>query len=105
MVGLDQQLARDTTVRFNYVRKLERNRMKLQNTAIPFDGYNIPVTFLDRGRDFASAADDRLITLFSLDRSFVGRRADLLTNDPLSPLGLRDLQRRGGEAPVQHRSC
>ena len=75
---------RDTTIRFNYVRKLERNRMKLQNTAIPFSAYNIPVTFTDRGRDFASAADDRLITLYSLDRSYLGRRADLLTNDPLN---------------------
>jgi len=55
--------------------------MKLQNTAIPFSAYNIPVNFTDRGRDFASAADDRQITLYSLDPSFVGRRADLLTND------------------------
>ena len=55
VVGLDQQVASDTTVRFNYVRKLERNRMKLQNTAIPFAAYNIPVAFTDRGRDFASS--------------------------------------------------
>ena len=81
VAGLDQQIARDTTIRFNYVRKFERNRMKLQNTAIPFSAYNIPVNFTDRGRDFASAADDRQITLYSLDPSFVGRRADLLTND------------------------
>ena len=43
VVGVDQQVASDTTVRFNYVRKLERDRMKLQNTAIPFSAYNIPV--------------------------------------------------------------
>ena len=42
VVGLDQQVMRDTTVRFNYVRKLERNRMKLQNTAIPFRGLQHP---------------------------------------------------------------
>ena len=36
LLGLDQQVTRDMTVRVNYVRKLERNRMKLQNTAIPF---------------------------------------------------------------------
>jgi hypothetical protein len=83
VVGIDQQLLTDTTIRFNYVRKLERNRMKLENTAIPYEAYNIPATFLDRGRDFASAADDRVIPLFSLDRQYVGRRADLLTNDPL----------------------
>jgi len=82
VAGIDQQVMRDMTIRFNYVRKLERNRMKLQNTAIPFSAYNIPVTFIDRGRDFTSAADDRQITLFSLDTRFVGRRADLLTNDP-----------------------
>jgi hypothetical protein len=82
VVGVDQQLAADTTVRFNYVRKLERDRMKLQNTAIPFAAYNIPVAFTDRGRDFASAADDQVITLYSLDRAYVGQRSDLLTNDP-----------------------
>ncbi|MEO8259506.1 MAG: TonB-dependent receptor [Acidobacteriota bacterium] len=84
VLGIDQQVSRSTTVRFNYVRKFERNRMKLQNTAIPFSAYNIPVSFLDRGRDFAAAADDRQITLYSLERSFVGQRADLLTNDPLN---------------------
>jgi hypothetical protein len=83
VVGLDQQLRSATAVRFNYVRKLERNRMKLQNTAIPFDAYNIPMAFTDRGRDFASAADDRVLTLYSLDRAYVGRRADVLMNDPL----------------------
>jgi hypothetical protein len=57
--------------------------MKLQNTAIPFSAYNIPVLFTDRGRDFASTADDRVLTLYSLDRAYVGQRADLLTNDPL----------------------
>ncbi|HEU4690723.1 MAG TPA: TonB-dependent receptor [Vicinamibacterales bacterium] len=83
VVGLDQQLMRDTTLRFNYVRKLERNRMKLENEAIPFEAYNIPVAFIDRGRDFASAADDQVLTLYSLDRAYVGQRADLLMNDPL----------------------
>jgi hypothetical protein len=37
--------------------------------------YNIPGLFTDRGRDFASTADDRVITLYSLDRAYVGRRA------------------------------
>ena len=57
--------------------------MKLQNTAIPFEAYNIPVAFTDRGRDLASTADDRVLTLYSLDRAYVGRRADVLMNDPL----------------------
>jgi hypothetical protein len=82
VVGLDQQLFSGTTLRLNYVRKLERNRMKVQNTAIPFEAYNTPVLFTDRGRDFASPADDRVLTLYSLDPTYVGRRADLLTNDP-----------------------
>ena len=82
VVGLDQQVLSDTTVRFTYVRKLERNRMRLQNTAIPYEAYNIPVNVLDRGRDFVSATDDRFLTVYSLDRQYVGRRADLLTNDP-----------------------
>jgi hypothetical protein len=83
VIGLDQQLMSDTTLRFNYVRKLERNRMKVQNTAIPFDAYNQPVSFLDRGRDFASPGDDQVLTLYNLDPAYVGRRGDLLTNDPL----------------------
>jgi len=73
---------KSTTLRFNYVRKLERDRMKLQNTAIPFEAYNIPVAFTDRGRDLASTADDRVLTLYSLDRAYVGKRADVLMNDP-----------------------
>jgi hypothetical protein len=84
VAGIDQQVMRDMTIRFNYVRKLERNRMKLQNTAIPFSAYSIPVLFTDRGRDFASTADDRVLTLYSLDPGYVGKRADLLTNDPLN---------------------
>jgi hypothetical protein len=80
--GIDQQITRDMTIRFNYVRKFERNRMQLLNTAIPFSEYNSPVNFLDRGRDFTSTADDRQILLYSLNPAFVGRRADLLTNDP-----------------------
>jgi hypothetical protein len=82
VAGIDQQVTRDMTIRFNYVRKFERDRMKIQNTAIPFSAYNIPVSFLDRGRDFASPADDRMLTLYSLDRAYVGLRSDLLTNDP-----------------------
>jgi len=82
VAGLDQQLMAATTLRFNYVRKLERNRMKLQNTAIPFEAYNIPVAFTDRGRDITSTADDRVLTLYSLDRAYLGKRADVLMNDP-----------------------
>jgi hypothetical protein len=82
VIGLDQQLEAATAVRFNYVRKLERNRMKAQNTAIPFEAYNIPVLFTDRGRDINSTADDQVLTLYSLDRAYVGRRADVLMNDP-----------------------
>jgi hypothetical protein len=82
VAGIDQQFLANSTVRLTYVRKLERNRMTLRNTAIPFEAYNIPVQVLDRGRDFASPADDRLLTVYSLDRQYVGRRADRLTNDP-----------------------
>jgi len=84
VAGIDQQISRDMTIRFNYVRKLEGDRMKLQNTAIPFSAYDIPVLFNDRGRDFASTADDRLITLYSLEPAYLGGRADFLTNDPLN---------------------
>ncbi len=82
VAGIDQQVMRDMTIRFNYVRKFERDRMQLLNRAIPFSAYNIPVNFLDRGRDFVSAADDRVITLYSLDPAYLGRRDDFLTNDP-----------------------
>src|SRR4030095_16341076 len=45
--------------------------------------YNITVAFVDRGRDSTTVADDRVLTLYSLDRAYVGRRADVLVNDPL----------------------
>ena len=82
VVGLDQQFMANTTLRFNYVRKLERNRMKLQNTAIPFEAttfrWRLPTEAVT-----ASTADDRVLTLYSLDRAYVGQRADVLMNDPL----------------------
>jgi hypothetical protein len=83
MAGIDQEVMRDMTARFTFVRKFERNRMHLLNTAIPITAYNIPVPFTDIGRDgLRGTSDDQHLTLFSLDPAFRGRRADLLTNDP-----------------------
>jgi hypothetical protein len=71
------------TIRFNYVRKFERDRMQNLNTAIPFSAYSIPVTFTDPGRDGRTGTtDDRPITVFNLQPQYRGLRADLLTNDP-----------------------
>ena len=83
MGGLDQELMRDMTARFTFVRKFERERYSLLNTAIPMSAYNTPVQFRDVGRDgLANTADDQTLTLLSRDPSFNGLRADLLTNDP-----------------------
>jgi hypothetical protein len=83
MGGIDQQLMRDMTARFTFVRKFERNRYQLLNTAIPLSAYTIPVAFRDNGRDGSpNTADDQLLTLFSRPTSFNGLRDDLLTNDP-----------------------
>jgi len=83
MGGIDQELMRDMTARFTFVRKFERDRYSLLNTAIPLSAYTIPVSFRDTGRDgLANSADDQLLTLFSRPTSFNGLRADLLTNDP-----------------------
>jgi len=83
MGGVDQELMRDMTARFTFVRKFERNRYTLLNTAIPLSAYSIPVSFRDTGRDGqANTADDQLLTLFSRQTSFNGLRDDLLTNDP-----------------------
>jgi hypothetical protein len=83
MGGLDQEVMKDMTARFTFVRKFERNRYSLLNTAIPISVYNIPVAFRDNGRDgLANTADDQLLTLFSRPTSYNGQRADLLTNDP-----------------------
>ena len=51
MGGLDQQLTKDMTARFTFVRKFERNRYSLLNRAIPLSAYSIPVSFRDTGRD------------------------------------------------------
>jgi Carboxypeptidase regulatory-like domain len=83
MGGLDQELMRDMTARFTFVRKFERNRYSLLNTAIPISVYNIPVSFRDTGRDgLTNTADDQLLTLWSRPTSYNGLRDDLLTNDP-----------------------
>ena len=81
VAGIDQRLTRDMTIRFNYVRKFERNRMQVSNTAIPFSEYNIPVSVRDPGRDITSPAGARTLTVFSLNPAFVGKRNDLLTNN------------------------
>lgn len=81
--GLDQELIHDMTVRFNFVRKFERDRWQLINAAIPFSAYNISVPFTDPGRDGQTGtSDDRRLTLYSLDPKFVGLRRDVLTNNP-----------------------
>jgi hypothetical protein len=83
MGGIDQELMRDMTARFTFVRKFERNRYQLLNTAIPMSAYSIPVSFRDNGRDgLANTADDQLLTLYSRQPSYNGLRDDLLTNDP-----------------------
>ena len=51
---------RDMTARFTFVRKFERNRYELLNTAIPMSAYSIPVSFRDVGRDgSANTSDDK----------------------------------------------
>jgi hypothetical protein len=83
MGGIDQQMMKDMTARFTFVRKFERNRYSLLNTAIPFSAYSIPVSFRDTGRDgLANTADDQILTLWSRNPAFNGLRDDLLTNDP-----------------------
>jgi hypothetical protein len=83
MGGIDQELMRDMTARFTFVRKFERNRYQLLNTAIPMSAYSIPVQFRDTGRDgLANTPDDQLLTLWSRETRFNGLRDDLLTNDP-----------------------
>jgi len=81
--GIDQEVMRDMTLRFNFVRKFERDKWQIYNTAIPFEAYNIPVTFTDPGRDGRTGtADDRPLTVYSLQPTYVGRRQDMLTNNP-----------------------
>ena len=83
MGGIDQELMRDMTARFTFVRKFERDRYQLLNTDIPMSAYNIPVAFTDPGRDgITGTADDQRLTLWSLAPAFKGKRADLLANDP-----------------------
>jgi hypothetical protein len=84
MGGLDQEIMRDMTARFTFVRKFERNRYQLLNTAIPIEtAYPTPVSFTDIGRDGRTGtSDDQVLTLFGRNPAFAGLRADLLTNDP-----------------------
>ncbi len=80
--GLDQELMTDVSLRLNFVRKFEQNRHQTFNVAIPYNAYNIPVSGVDPGVDGRTGtADDRNVTLFSLDPTFVGRRRDFISNN------------------------
>ncbi len=81
--GLDQELMTDLSLRVNVVRKFDQNARQLFNIAIPFSAYNIPVNGVDQGRDgVLGTSDDKQIALFSLDPSYLGKRKDLLKNNP-----------------------
>src|SRR5437016_13040542 len=73
----------DLSLRLKFVRKVEYNFFQSYNVAIPFSAYNIPVTGVDPGRDgITGNGDDRTLTLYSLDPTYVGRNKGLYQNNP-----------------------
>ncbi len=81
--GLEQELITDLSLRLAVVRKFEFDRFQLNNDAIPFSAYDIPVNGVDPGKDgVVGTSDDRNIQLWSLQPAFVGKRKDTLRNMP-----------------------
>jgi hypothetical protein len=80
---VDQELMTDLSLRLNFVRRFDKNGWQSFNLAIPFSAYSIPVNGVDPGRDgMAGTADDRNITLYSLEPAYVGKRKDFISNNP-----------------------
>jgi hypothetical protein len=66
--GIERELMRDLSVRFNVVRKFEKNRWTSFPLHAPFSAYAVPVTVTDPGRDGrVGTSDDRQITLYDID--------------------------------------
>jgi hypothetical protein len=83
MADLDQEIGRDTSIRFTAVRKRTGNFLQVYNRALPYSAYNTPVTFTDPGRDAkVGTSDDNQLTVFGLDRAFIGRTDFVRRNQP-----------------------
>ncbi len=87
--GVEREIIRDVSVRFNFVRKFERDRWTTFPLNAPFATYNRPVTVTDPGRDgITGTADDRPLTLFDIDdrarlanpRNIIATNAGYLNN-------------------------
>jgi hypothetical protein len=84
--GIDQDLSgfgdsfRDLGVRFNFVRKLEKNPYAAVNTSQDVNSFT-PVTRADPGPDgISGTGDDRNITVYNLLPQFVGVNNTLIKN-------------------------
>jgi len=79
--GIDQQIMKDMSASFTFVRKFEENGYVNFNSAIPYSAYTIPVTFTDPGRDnISGTADDQKITVYGVDPAFRGLNRPLERN-------------------------
>ncbi len=80
--GLDQELMQDLSLRVNFVRKFDQNMWQIDNIAIPYEAYNIPIAAVDPGRDNVRGTnDDKNLTFFSLDGNYLGKRKDIIRNN------------------------
>jgi hypothetical protein len=83
MVDIEHQIIRDMSLRFNVVRKRTANILQVWNSATPYEAYNIPVTLTDAGRDNkVGTSDDQQLTVFGLDRNYVGLSVPVRRNQP-----------------------
>ena len=81
--GVDLGLGRDTSVRFNVVRKGDYRGSKELNVAQPFSAFSDVVSGVDPGRDnIAGTADDGVVRVWSVPRSYprFGQVESLFTN-------------------------
>lgn len=81
--GVDLGLGRDTSIRFNVVRKGDYRGSKELNVALPYDAFTDMVTGVDPGRDnVAGTADDGIVQVWSVPRTYprFGQVQSLFTN-------------------------
>lgn len=68
--GIDVQLSNDYSVRFNIVRKFDKQGRQTMNVALPFEAFTDTILRSDIGRDnVAGTSDDRQIVVFSVPRA------------------------------------
>jgi len=99
MVGAEQRLPWGLSLRADFFRRDEKNRLETVNLGVPFSAYT-PVNVFDPGGDYREGTeDDQNLMVYDQDPSTLGTDRFLLTN----PSGLTGFY-KGLEMVLSHRA-